>query len=85
LFVLGLFVVGLFVGFGLRLGLFGLGLFLKRKSPERRAAAQESSQGDGKEPTALAKWLCWSFRGDLTSRYLSGAAGMEMVQLSYPW
>jgi len=52
------FVAGLFVGFGLRLGLFGLGLFLKRKSPERRAAAQESSQGDGKEPTALAKWLC---------------------------
>jgi hypothetical protein len=58
LFVLDLFVVGLFVGFGLRLGLFGLGLFLKRKSPERRAAAQENSQGDGKEPPALAKWLC---------------------------
>jgi len=54
-FVVGLFVVGLFVGFGLRLGLFRLGLFLKRKSPERRATAQESSQSDGKKPPALAK------------------------------
>jgi hypothetical protein len=65
LLVLGLFVVGLFVGFGLRLRLFGLGLFLERICPERRAAAQESSQGDSKEPTALAKWLCWIFRDDL--------------------
>jgi hypothetical protein len=58
LFVLRVFVVGLFVGFRLRLGLFRLGLFLKRKSPERRGAAQESSQGDGKEPPAVAKRLC---------------------------
>jgi hypothetical protein len=58
LFVLGLFAVGLFVGFGLRLGLFRFGLFLKRKSPERRAAAQKSSQDNGKEPPALAKSLC---------------------------
>jgi hypothetical protein len=58
LFVLGLFAVGLFVGFGLRLGLFRFGLFLKRKSPERRATAEESSQGDGKKPPALAKSLC---------------------------
>jgi hypothetical protein len=75
LFVVGLLVIGLFVGFGLRLGLFALGLFLKRKSPERRAAAQESSQGDGKEPLARAKWLCWSFRGDLPIAWRRGRNG----------
>jgi hypothetical protein len=58
LFVLDLFAVGLFVGFGLRLGLFRFGLFLKRKSPERRASVQKSSQDDGKKPPALAKSLC---------------------------
>jgi len=58
LFAVGLFAVGLSVGFGLRLGLFRFGLFLKRKSSERRAVAEESSQGDGKKPPDLAKSLC---------------------------
>jgi hypothetical protein len=83
LFVLGLFVVGLFVGFGWRLGLFRLGRSLERKCPERRAAAQESSQSDGKEPNALAKWLCWSFRFDLPVS-LAESADLEMIQLYYP-